>query len=136
MLLTKEHWCVGEKILEFLELFYDSTVALSGVYYPTSPLILHHIIEIASHLNAYENDNLLRNVVVPMKDKYLKYQREIPILYSIAFILDPRAKLRGFNNVLMLLAKLTDTDYSAYFTEVRAELATMFNKYDNKFSAV
>ena len=136
MLLTKEHWCVGEKILEFLELFYDSTVALSSVYYPTSPLILHHIIEIASHLNAYENDNLLRNVVVPMKDKYLKYQREIPILYSIAFILDPRAKLRGFNNVLMLLAKLTDTDYSAYFTEVRAELATMFNKYDNKFSAV
>ena len=71
-----------------------------------------------------------------MKDKYLKYYREIPILYSIAFILDPRAKLRGFNNVLMLLAKLTDTDYSAYFTEVRAELATMFNKYDSKFSAV
>ena len=50
--------------------------------------------------------------------------------------MDPRAKLRGFNNVLMLLAKLTDTDYSAYFTEVRAELATMFNKYDSKFSAV
>ena len=58
------------------------------------------------------------------------------MLYSFAFILDPRAKLRGFNNVLMLLAKLTDTDYSAYFTEVRAELATMFNKYDSKFSAV
>ena len=68
MLLTEAHWYVGET-LEFLELFYESTVALSGVYYPTSPLILHHIIEIASHLNAYENDNLLRNVVVPMKDK-------------------------------------------------------------------
>ena len=36
----------------------------------------------------------------------------------------------------MLLAKLTDTDNSAYFTEVRAELATMFNKYDSKFGAV
>ena len=71
MLLTKEHWCVGEKILVFLELLYNFTVVLSGVYYPTSPLILHHIIEIAGHLNTHENDNLLRYVVVPMKDKYL-----------------------------------------------------------------
>ena len=111
-------------------------IALSGVYYPTSPLMLHHIILIATHLNAYENDNLLRNVVVPMKDKYLKYWRDIPILYSVAFILNPRAKLRGFNNVLLLLSKLTGTDYSAYFTEVRAKLTTMFNKYDSKFGAV
>ena len=111
-------------------------IALSGVYYLTSPLILHHIFLIATHLNAYENDNLLRNVIVPMKDKFLKYWRDIPILYSVAFILDPRPKLRGFNNVLMLLAKPTGIDYSAYFTEVRAKLTTMFNKYDSKFGAV
>jgi hypothetical protein len=48
-LLTEAHWEVGEKILTFLELFYDYTVALSGVYYPTSPMMLHHIIEIAEH---------------------------------------------------------------------------------------
>jgi hypothetical protein len=71
-----------------------------------------------------------------MKDKYLKHWRDVPILYSIAFILDLRAKLRGFNNMLLLLAKLTDTDYSAYFTEVRVELATMFNNYDSNFGAV
>jgi hypothetical protein len=69
MLLTEAHWYVGEKILEFFELFYDSIVALSGIYYPTSPLILHHIIEIGGHLNCYKNDSLLRNVVVPVKDK-------------------------------------------------------------------
>jgi hypothetical protein len=38
--------------------------------------------------------------------------------------------------MLLLLAKLTDTDYSAYFTEVRVELATMFNNYDSNFGAV
>jgi len=42
-------------------------IALSGVYYPTSLLILHHITLIASHLNTCENDNLLRNVVVLVK---------------------------------------------------------------------
>lgn len=50
-LLTKSHWVIAEKILLFLEMFYDSTVALSGVYYLTSPLMLHHIIEIAGHLH-------------------------------------------------------------------------------------
>jgi hypothetical protein len=47
-------------------------VALFGVYYPTSPLMLHHVLKIARNLNAYENHELLRNVVVPMKSKFLK----------------------------------------------------------------
>ncbi|CAN6374124.1 unnamed protein product, partial [Urochloa humidicola] len=135
-LLTDAHWYVAEHILTFLELFYDSTVALSGVYYPTSPLILHHLLEIAGHLNSYENDKLLRSVVVPMKSKFLKYWADIPMLYSVAFIMDPRAKMRGLTNALVLLSNLTGTDYSPYLTEVRAELYDMFNKYDAKFGAV
>ena len=55
-LLNPNHWYCAEKILEFLELFYDCTVVLSGVYYPTSPLVLHHVLEIASHLHAAERD--------------------------------------------------------------------------------
>jgi hypothetical protein len=44
--LTNSHWYVAEKLLEFLELFYDATVTLSGVYCPTSPLITHNILDI------------------------------------------------------------------------------------------
>jgi hypothetical protein len=72
-LLTEQHWYVAEKIFEFFEHFYDSTVVLSSIYYPTSPLVLHHVLEIASHLNNCENNKDLRNVVVPMKDKFLQY---------------------------------------------------------------
>jgi hypothetical protein len=78
-LLTNDHWTVTEKVLSFLELFYESTVALSGVYYPIATLMLHHSLRIARHLNSFENDRLLRAVVVPMKDKFLKYWRDIPI---------------------------------------------------------
>jgi len=53
-LLSARHWYIAEKILEFWKLFYDSTVVLSDVYYPTSPLILHHLLEITSHLHASE----------------------------------------------------------------------------------
>jgi hypothetical protein len=31
LLLTDEHWAIAENVLSFLELFYDSTVALSSV---------------------------------------------------------------------------------------------------------
>ena len=71
-LLSARHWYIVKKILEFLELFYDSTVVLSGVYCPTSPLILHHLLEIASHLHASEKDQNLIAVVYPMKFKFLK----------------------------------------------------------------
>jgi hypothetical protein len=60
-------------MLKFLGLFYISTVSLSGVYYPTSPLMMHVIIEIVDHLSQFENDDRLREVVVPMKTKFIKY---------------------------------------------------------------
>ncbi|KAJ1254814.1 hypothetical protein BS78_K323200 [Paspalum vaginatum] len=135
-LLTPAHWYVAARLLEFIEMFYDATISLSGVYYPTSPLIMHTLLDIAKHLHTYEYDEQIGPVVVPMKKKFLKYWKNIPYLYSIAFILDPRAKLRGFMNILRILSQLGINDYSSYYTDVRAELKNMFNKYDAKFGAV
>ena len=50
LLLTEDHWMMAQKVLSFLELFYDATVTLSGVYYPTSPLMIHYLVKIALHL--------------------------------------------------------------------------------------
>ena len=72
-LLTPRHWHIATKVLEFLEVFYESTVVLSGVYYPTSPLVLHHLLQIYAHLHESENDQNLIDVVYPMKQKILKY---------------------------------------------------------------
>lgn len=134
--LTEDDWVVGEKIFSFLEIFHKATVCLSGIYYPTSPMIVHNIVEIATHLKAFENDPILRDAVVAMKSKFLKYWREIPILYAFAFILDPRAKLQGFINVLQVLSEATDLDYCSYFTLVKDKLYEVYNKYENKFGSV
>jgi len=66
------------------------------VYYPTAPLVLHHILEIAEHLQTAEKDQNFRAIAYPMKHKFLKYWEKIPLIYSYAFILDPRAKMKGF----------------------------------------
>ena len=136
LLLTEDHWMMAQKVLSFLELFYDATVTLSGVYYPTSPLMIHYLVKISLHLKNYANDVHIRSVVQPMIDKYNKYWRDIPLLYSFAFILDPRAKMKGFTRVLRRLGNLTSTDYSAYLVGTRARLADVYNKYDEKYGAV
>ena len=71
-----------------------------------------------------------------MKLKFLKYWQDIPLLYSYAFILDPRAKMRGFHRVLQLLAESTGTQYNSYYADVKTELYKLFNKYESKFGAV
>jgi hypothetical protein len=116
-------------------LFYDRSVALSGIYYPTLTLMLHHILKFARHLTAFENDRLLRDAVVPMKTKFLKYWRNIPILYCFAFVLDPRAKMRGFNKLLVKLSRLTGTDYSRYPTSICSNITKIFQIYEMKFGA-
>ena len=134
-LLTLQHWHVAEQIMIFLEIFYDCTVVLSGVYYPTAPLVLHHILEIAEHLQTAEKDQNFRAIAYPMKHKFLKYWEKIPLIYSYAFILDPRAKMKGFYNVLELLGKALGTNYSLYYGEVKNELYRLFAKYEEKFGA-
>jgi hypothetical protein len=135
-LLVHDHWAMATKIMEFLELFYDSTVALSGVYYPTAPLMVHHIVRIAIHLHKYQNDEHIRHVIQPMIDKYHKYWKQIPALYCIAFILDPRAKIKGFNKVLRKLHLITDADYSNKLMETRALLFKLYHKYDDLYGSV
>jgi len=71
-----------------------------------------------------------------MIDKYNKYWRDIPLLYSFAFILDPRAKMKGFTRVLRRLGGLTSTDYSTYLVGTRARLTDVYNKYEEKYGAV
>ena len=68
--------------------------------------------------------------------KILNYWREIPILYSFAFILDPRAKLQGFTNVLELLGDATGLDYSTYYRIVKDKLYEVYEKYETKYMSV
>jgi hypothetical protein len=70
---------------------------------------LHHILEFAEHLHNAEKDQGFRSIAIPIKLKFHKYWEKIPLLYSYAFILDPRAKLIGFSNVLELLDSHTGT---------------------------
>jgi hypothetical protein len=98
--------------------------------------MMYALIEIADHLNQFENDDKLRDVVVLMKSKFLKYWGNIPLLYSYAFILDPRAKLNGFTKAIQCLSTIMNRDYTTYYHHVKTELGNLFSKYELKFGGV
>ena len=56
-------------------------------------------------MHEHEHDTNISDVVVPMEAKLMKYWKSKPILYSFAFVLDPRAKMRGLYNVLEPLSQ-------------------------------
>jgi hypothetical protein len=60
----------------------------------------------------------------------------MPLLYSFAFILDPRAKINGFGRVLRKLMNLTSTNYNAYQVSTRARLTEVYDKYEEKYGSV
>jgi hypothetical protein len=70
-----------------------------------------------------------------MKLKFLKYWKQIPLLYSFAFILDPRGKMRGLFNVLQIFEEKTGHDYNSYYADVKTEMFKLFNKYEAKYGA-
>jgi hypothetical protein len=55
------------------------------------------------------------------------------MLYSFAFVLDPRAKMRGYHKALTLIFNLTSIDYANYYKSVRDQLTTIFANYDLRF---
>ena len=80
---------------------------------------------------------MIARLDVPISlDESEAFEEYIPLLYFFAFILDPRAKMKGFTRVLRRLGSLTTTDYSAYLVDTRARLTDVYNKYDEKFGVV
>ncbi|KAJ9551686.1 hypothetical protein OSB04_015731 [Centaurea solstitialis] len=86
-------WDIIAKLTELLKVFKDATTSLSGVYYPTSPLVLSRILDMGKKLNDFEyHGKLFENVGKEMKVKLLKYFREIPPVFTCAAALKPNVK--------------------------------------------
>src|SRR4051812_11530955 len=94
------------------------------------------LLDIASHLKAYEGDGLLLNVVANMKTKYLKYWEHIPLLYAFAFILDPKAKLERYRSALNVLSASLSLDYTGDFNMAREKLYDVFATYEQKYAGI
>jgi len=96
-----EGWDMIDEITEFLEVFKNSTTKLSGVYYPTSCLVLHEIYLMANNFFNFEDKNeTFVKMVEPMKEKFKKYFKEIPPVFTCAAALNPYINVAGVETTI------------------------------------
>ena len=88
-----------------MKVFYDATVCLSGVYYPTSHHAIHKLYEIANQFDIHRKVSIFAEVVASMGAKFKKYWEKIPGLYCLATVLDPRMKLTGVESLIQGIAE-------------------------------
>ena len=63
---------IGSCFFYFLKVFYDATIQLSGVYYPTSLYALHKLYDIAATIEMHRNIKLFQTTVEFMEAKFKK----------------------------------------------------------------
>jgi hypothetical protein len=122
VVLTNTDWKVVTRFRDFLEPFYNATMQLSSIYYPTSPLVIEWLMKIVETFEENSTDEILAPIVAAMKEKYLKYFDAVPHLYCFAVVFDPRKKLDGLDIAFCFIGDALDLDYSAAYSHVKSEI--------------
>lgn len=100
---NEEDWKIAQLVSGFLQNFYSSTKMLSGVYYPTSSLVISCLIDIHASFAAYSEFSVFKDALTEMKAKFDKYWEEFPTVFCFATIMDPRFKLFAIGEWLKMI---------------------------------
>ncbi|KAL9281330.1 putative HAT dimerization domain, ribonuclease H-like superfamily, hAT-like transposase, RNase-H [Arabidopsis thaliana] len=132
---TDAEWHRLQQMSDFLEPFDQITNLISGLTYPTSNLYFMQVWNIQNWLTVNESsqDEVIRNMIVLMKERFDKYWAEVSDIFAIATVFDPRLKLTLAD---YCFAKLDISTREKRMKHLRAQLRKLFEVYENKSSAV
>ncbi|GAU19706.1 hypothetical protein TSUD_78310 [Trifolium subterraneum] len=133
---SSEEWERGEKICEFLMLFYELTTIISQSTYPTS---LDHLnkfcgIEFLLRKMMLSEDDKIRDMASKMSNEYDKYFSEYSMILAFGCVLNPCLKFESLEYLYERLGHDTET-VKAKVSNVRKALYTLFNEYANKVAS-
>ncbi|XP_056859979.1 zinc finger BED domain-containing protein RICESLEEPER 2-like [Raphanus sativus] len=128
---TAEEWTRASNICNFLGPFAVITKMMSGTNYPTSNLYFYQVWMIHNWLrnNEESDDEVVRFMVAPMKEKFDKYWDDVSGLFAMAAVFDPRFKLSIVDHCL---GKLDMTTKDVKVKNLRERLSILFESYDKK----
>ena len=135
--LYPQEWDICQKILDVLKVFNDATYTLSGVYYPTTHLILVEFINIVGIFDECENDVQLQHTILAMKRKWLHYYMEIPIIYLVSSAFDPRCKIDGLHDFLRVYYQCLNCDdinVTPIVRNVKNVVIELYNEFYTKYN--
>ncbi|KAI8559926.1 hypothetical protein RHMOL_Rhmol04G0214300 [Rhododendron molle] len=132
--LTDSDWIIAFEFMKFLKVFYVATCALLGVRYPTSCLVLNHLYNISFTFNSYRTETNFIAACIEMESKFRKYFENMPKIFIVAAVMDPRIKLEA---VHMLLEGISDNLMIRLPSrlEVESLLTDLYASYESKFAS-
>jgi hypothetical protein len=128
--LTYTDWDIIKSLTDILEVFYNATTLLSGVYYPTTPLVLGQFLLIALTFQNYKEHQFWSPLIYQMKQKYLKYYVEVPVIFSITAALNPAIGVEGVENILNAIYECLELDPTESIYKFNGKMTALYDHYD------
>ena len=98
-------WSIIAKLTDLLTVFKNATTLLSGIYYPTSPLVINQVYFMAQKIHDFEYEGeIFQQVGATMAEKLLKYFDEIPPVFTCAAALNPVLNVCGVETLIESIA--------------------------------
>ena len=139
LLLSEGEWIQIDNLKKILESFFNATVKLSCSYTPSAHELLHHLYMISKVYREMEDietcDSPLEPIVAAMKEKFLKYWEEVPLVTIIANCLHPSFKKKFTVKMLQRYKHNLHLDHTMEEPRVNAALEEMFNLYNSRRNA-
>lgn len=139
--IVSSQWDACYDLCKLLKTFKDAIEELSGVYYPTSVLFVDHCVKIAVVFNSLIGSDGLGDCSAGIIAKWLEHFLEIPNVFLLAKVFDPRVRLDGLETMLEIYydalfpTKDDDTPLpSSVVANVRTSLYEIFEEYRTKHS--
>ena len=83
--------------------------------------------KLLSIFSKYRSNNQLEEIVVAMELKFMKYYKQIPLLYYFRVILDPIFKMTKLYNILRLMSRHMNYDYvDIHYTDVEERFKKVY----------
>jgi hypothetical protein len=119
--------------VKFLKIFYDATLNISGSNYVTSNLYFMQLCIIQDTLNdgCLSSDHVMSVMAINMRSKYEKYWGSIDrinLMLYVAFVVDPRYKMKG------LVFWLKRCNGSEWADQIEAKVRHLLNRLIEQYS--
>ena len=93
--LNDYDWHIVDLLRDLFKVFDTSTKKICGVYYPSSNRVVMQITNIFIVLQKYLNLDIFNDAIFAMIEKFRKYRGEIPLIFYLGLIVDPRLKFEA-----------------------------------------
>ncbi|KAK9675848.1 hypothetical protein RND81_11G035800 [Saponaria officinalis] len=110
--LVDSQWDAVSSIISLLRKFDDIWDKFGWAYDASCHLVIQDCITIVRTLRIYENDPRFSSVVTNIMSKWLEIFPEIPTIYRVATILDPRIKVEGLRQLLVYYYETLGVNYN------------------------